>query len=114
MGKKEKQVLLALAAAALIMLGVFALMENVGDRRTAQVWIDGEMILEMDLLKEEDHTIDLFQYGVQVQLEVKDHKIGFLSSDCPDHLCMGFGFIDHEPQTAVCMPNKVVVTVLNS
>ena len=114
MGKKEKQVLLALAAAALIMLGVFALMENVGDRRTAQVWIDSEMILEMDLLKEEDHTIDLFQYGVQVQLEVKDHKIGFLSSDCPDHLCMGFGFIDHEPQTAVCMPNKVVVTVLNS
>ena len=114
MGKREKQVLLGLAAAALIMMGIFALMGYMGDKRTAQVWIDGEMILEMDLLKEEDHIIDLSEYGVQVQLEVHDHKIGFLSSDCPDHLCIGFGLIDHEPQTAVCMPNKVVVTVLNS
>ena len=114
MGKREKQVLLALAAVALVMMGTFALMEYIGDQRTAQVWIDGENIMEMDLLKEQDRIIDLSEYGVQVQLEIKDHKIGFLASDCPDHLCMGFGFIDHEPQTAVCMPNKVVVTILNS
>ena len=44
-------------------------------------------------------------------LEISDHRIRFLSSDCPDHLCMGFGWLDHQPQSAVCMPNRVSVTI---
>lgn len=114
MGKRDKQILFGIAAVAVIMMGIFYFQSGRGEGRFAQIWIDGEKVMELDLLKEEDRVLDLSSYGVEVELQIQEHKIGFLSSDCPDHLCIGFGMIDHEPQSAVCMPNRVVVTIQNT
>lgn len=39
-------------------------------------------------------------------IEVKDKKIRFLDSPCPNKTCIAKGFQD----TVVCLPNKVVAT----
>ena len=63
-------------------------------------------------ITESGREIDLqVDGGVNVVLEIQDHRIHFLSSDCPDHLCIGFGWLDSELQSAVCMPNRVAVTI---
>ena len=46
-----------------------------------------------------------------VTLEVKDGRIRFIDSKCPDHLCEGFGFIQHEDESAICMPAGVAVLI---
>ena len=108
-----KIILAIIAFVALVSMGIFLLMwQNQTEGATALVSIDGEQIMELKLEQEENRQIDLSEYGVQVVLEIKDHQIRFLSSDCPDHLCMGFGWIDHEPQSAVCMPNRVAISIV--
>lgn len=113
MGKADKIILGGIALIALFFMGVFFLM---GTRNTsarqALVSIDGKQVMELELEKEENRQIDLKGYGVDVVLEIKDHQIRFLSSNCPDHLCINFGWIDHEPQSAVCMPNRVAITIV--
>ena len=113
MGKADKIILAIMHWWRWFRWGFFLLMwQNQTEGATALVSIDGEQIMELKLEQEEDRQIDLSEYGVQVVLEIKDHQIRFLSSDCPDHLCMGFGWIDHEPQSAVCMPNRVAISIV--
>lgn len=49
--------------------------------------------------------------ALPVTLRVKDGRIRFEASVCPDHVCEGFGWISNEGQQAVCMPAGVAVTV---
>ena len=105
--KKELLIVLVLLGLSLLLLAV---PKGRGD--TASVSINGSEVLSLSLSDTQDSVIDLSgSYGVNVQLEVKAHAIRFLSSDCPDHLCMGYGFIDHEPQSAVCLPNRVAIVL---
>lgn len=112
MGKRDKQILLGLVAvAAILMLGFFVMEKLSGPGAWALITINGEPVQEIDLTHAQDQQIDLSSYGVDVVLEIQDHRIHFLSSDCPDHLCIGFGWLEKEPQSAVCMPNRVAVTI---
>ncbi|MCI6640864.1 MAG: NusG domain II-containing protein [Pygmaiobacter massiliensis] len=60
----------------------------------------------------------IYQYeasgGLTVTLHVKDGKICFEDSQCPDHLCEGFGWIGQEGETAICMPAGVSVSIAQS
>ena len=112
MGKRDKQILVGLLAAALILMAIFFVMRQLsGPEAWALISIDGEAVQEINLNTDPDQQIDLSEYGVNVVLEIQDHRIHFLSSDCPDHLCIGFGWLDSELQSAVCMPNRVAVTI---
>lgn len=112
MKKQDRILLLSFAAVALLLLGIFAVMERLqGPQAYALISVDGKNIREIELQSAPDQQISLSEYGAEVVLEICDHQIRFLSSDCPDHLCMGFGWLDHQPQSAVCMPNRVAVTI---
>ena len=76
----------------------------------AMVAIDGtnaryEISLEEDAI----HTVT--EGNFLVTLEVKDGAIRFINSQCPDHLCEGFGFVSEEDDFAVCMPAGVAVLI---
>ena len=36
------------------------------------------------------------------------------SASCPDHLCVKMGHIKREGQSVICLPNKVVVTIISN
>ena len=84
MGKQDKQILVGLLAAALILIAVFFVMRQLsGPEAWALISIDGEAVQEINLNTAPDQQINLSEYGVNVVLEIQDHRIHFLSSDCP-------------------------------
>ena len=64
---------------------------------------------EISLAEDAIHTIT--EGNFVVTLEVKDGAIRFINSQCPDHLCEGFGFVSEEDEFAVCMPAGVAVLI---
>ena len=63
---------------------------------------------EIDLSVDETYS---FQTTLPVTLVVKEGKISFQNSQCPDKLCEGFGEIYYDNQTASCLPAGVIVTI---
>jgi len=48
-----------------------------------------------------------------IVLEVKDNRIGFTESSCPDKICVRMGFIGTSGQTAACLPNKTAIKIIS-
>lgn len=71
----------------------------------ADVYKDGEIVMNIDLNKPAE-----IPFG-NVKFLVKDNKIKFLESDCPDKLCVNTGFIEHANDIAVCLPNKIYIKI---
>ena len=101
-------VLLLVAAA----MSLFFFLNQKGGGTQAVLSIDGKIVASYDLSSMEDQLIDLQDlYDVPVLLEVNDHAICFKESQCPDHICENYGYISRETETAVCMPNRTVVSI---
>lgn len=47
-------------------------------------------------------------------LRIEGGKAYLTDADCPDHLCVKQGKIDHTGETITCLPNKLTVTVYGS
>ena len=47
----------------------------------------------------------------EVRIAVRGGAVGFVRSDCPDKVCIHSGFLSMPGQSAVCLPNRVVVSV---
>jgi hypothetical protein len=47
-----------------------------------------------------------------VRITVRGGAVGFTASDCPDKVCIHSGFLSLRGQSAVCLPNRVVVRVV--
>mgnify|MGYP000866172532 CR=1 FL=1 len=67
---------------------------------------------EMRIDLNKDAHYDLESNQIQIHLEVKDHGIAFIHSECPDHICERYGYIKNVGETAVCLPARASVTVL--
>ena len=86
--------------------------QNTEGMPVAIVAIDGKEYTRITLDPEAPaQTISLEDQGKPITLEVKEGKIRFLHSDCPDQICVNTGFIYLDGQTAICMPNRTAVTV---
>lgn len=95
----------------LLILTSYILFFNSSEKFTvAVVTVDGKTEREIDLTLQEDCIITLKTDPV-VTLEVKDHKIRFVNSECPDGTCEKMGFLSSAGQTAACIPANVIVTV---
>ncbi len=76
----------------------------------AVVTVDGKIEQEIDLALQEDCIITL-KTEPQVTLEIKDGKIRFIDSKCPDGTCEKMGLLSNVGDTAACVPAKTVVTI---
>lgn len=45
------------------------------------------------------------------QIEIDNDRVRFLSSDCPNHFCEQTGWISEPYQSAVCLPNQVIIQI---
>ncbi|MBQ5782864.1 MAG: NusG domain II-containing protein [Oscillospiraceae bacterium] len=80
-----------------------------GSKAIVDIHFDGkEERMEIDLSVDETYHIET---TLPVTLVVKDGKIHFENSQCPDHLCEGFGEIYFDNQSASCLPAGVIVTI---
>lgn len=82
-----------------------------GGTGTAEIWVDSQMVRQIPLAEAADEEIPLTEYGLNVSLVVKNHRIAFAESDCPDKICVHTGWISGEGQTAICLPNRVSIII---
>jgi hypothetical protein len=73
-----------------------------------RVSYDGESVLTMPL--DADATFTLPQ-APDMRFEIKDGRAAVTHSGCPDKTCVRAGFISRPGQAAVCLPNKVVLSI---
>ena len=66
-------------------------------------------VLNIPLDEDKIYDVDTGYYVIH--LEVRDGKIRFFDSPCPDHQCEGFGWISHDLEFAACMPAHAVVMI---
>jgi hypothetical protein len=84
-----------------------------GNNLVANITVDGKQYRTVKLT-EEDQTIDIrTERGVNI-LKVHDYGIEMYDADCPDQVCLGFGFITMPKQTIVCLPNRVLVEIASA
>jgi hypothetical protein len=44
-------------------------------------------------------------------VEVKDERIRIKGANCPDQICVKFGFLARPGETAVCLPHKFIIEI---
>lgn len=78
---------------------------------TYAVMVDGVIAAE-GLLRADGADLEFsVEQRPGVIFHIQNGAIAFLSSDCPDKICVRMGYIHNSGQTAACLPNGVIVQV---
>lgn len=107
LNKSDFIIILILLALSLLIFLFYNAVYN-GDKVKAEIVIDGKVVKEVSL--ERNMTFRIAEKP-ELEFEIKDNKIRFLHSDCPDKICVNTGFISKGGQTAVCLPNKTAIKI---
>lgn len=95
----------------LVFLGYHVFLRTKGSR--VVITKNGEVYGTYSLEKEQIIEIKDKDGKVTNTLIIKDQKADMKSADCPDRLCVKQKAISLENENIVCLPNKVVVTVVS-
>lgn len=82
--------------------------ENHNRELNAVITVDGKPYQTVKLTKEEQIIEIRTDHGLN-RLRVRDYGIEMIEADCPDKVCLDFGFVTKKNQSIVCLPNKVLV-----
>ena len=75
------------------------------------VYVDGKEVGRYPLTGEDEILIDGLK-GTNT-LIISEGKAWIEEAQCPDKICMHAGKISKNGETIVCLPNKVVVEIVN-
>ncbi len=95
-------IVLLLAAGLAIMLWA----TSSGGVLYAEIWRDGVLVERVALHEGTSRTIDLDGHNTII---LKGMTAKMLSADCRDQVCVHTGTLSYSGQTAVCLPNKVIL-----
>lgn len=103
--------LILLAVLAVIGVGLLILPSLLpqSDRLVAEVTVNGEPVLTLDLQTAAAREIYSLENGVVLVTE--NHTVAFLSADCPDKVCVQTGALSRVGEVAACVPTGTVVAV---
>lgn len=98
--------LLVVAAAAL------SVMRFSSGTLTAHIIYDGVQVMTAELDKVNETTV--FSPVDGVEIEISKDGIRFVSSTCKSQQCVNCGLLTKAGQSAVCIPNRVMITLTSS
>ncbi len=75
---------------------------------TAQIMLDGQIVRIVSLEKDGEFALE---QNPHIRFSVRDGAIAFISSDCPDQLCVHSGYLSQPGQMAACLPRHVSLSV---
>lgn len=103
--KKGDVILLAIFLVAVVLTIVFAVG---GGDDTVQIYIDGQLKYELGL----DANTEIELLDGDILVVIKDGKVWVEYSDCSEQLCVDSAPLTSSGGMIVCLPNKVVVKVV--
>ncbi len=102
-----------IAAAVLLAAALFAIPKlTSSDKLTAEIYVDGVLERTVDLSDSENYSFSP-KSKPNVTINVGDGAIWFSQADCKDKLCIKSGKLTSGGQTAACLPERVVVSVVS-
>ncbi len=113
-GRKFRNDLIFIAAILVIVATVAAVLFFLrGEGSTVQVEVDGTVIGIYPLSVDREVEIRTGENGEELNLLViKDGKATVTAATCPDGICAAHRPISREGESIICLPHKVVVTVI--
>ena len=111
--KKNDLFLLAgiLFLALAVAVAYFIVYPQHGD--IVQVSVDGSVVKTFPLNQNTSYTIQTEAEKENI-LEIKDGYARITTANCPDKLCVHQRKISKQGETLVCLPHKVVVSIISS
>ena len=101
-------VVLAVAATALL----FYQRAASGAKVTAEIWLEQQLMLTLPLESGKARDFSLPERPEVILRLEEDGSLRFLSSDCPDQICVKAGKLHLPGQTAACLPNGVIIRLV--
>lgn len=83
------------------------------DGDMVQITVDGTVTKTFPLDQNITYTIST-QNAQKNILEIKNGKARITTADCPDQLCVHQKEISRQGETLVCLPHKVVVSIVSN
>lgn len=111
--KKDTVIFLVLLILVLVSSVAVWIYRSAGDSKTAIIEHNSSEIERINLDKVAQSDIIFIDDGknCQVEIEVENGRIRVRSSSCPDKVCVECGWLEKKGDTAVCLPNSVVVRI---
>ena len=97
-------------------LSISLIQNNTGptdDDRYAYIYYENTLVMQIDLNTAENTTFELKE-NPEIIFQIKDGAIAFIASPCHDKICIKTGYISNDGETAVCLPQKCVLTIKSS
>lgn len=115
MKRGDLLIIVVIAAVALFFLVPRWLPESESEKNhnkilTADITLDGKLYKTVELTKEEQMIEIKSMRGSNV-IKVHDYGVEMYDTDCPDKVCLTFGFITKSKQTIICLPHRVMVEI---
>jgi hypothetical protein len=100
---------IAILAIALLALAVWMFQSReAGD--CFEIYKDGVFALRVEPGPDREFSLPGYEHVV---FSLKDGALAFLSSDCPDQICVKSGYLSRAGQTAACLPNRFTIRVVS-
>ena len=109
--KRDVILLLALIAVGLVFVALFFIRSGNGNR--VVVSVDTQTEAEYDLAVDGEYVIQGVGDGYNV-LVIENGQAFVREASCPDHLCMNMGHISKVGESIICLPNKVVISIVSN
>lgn len=107
MNKKD----LILIFIIVLIASVFIIFNSKKQANIAYVYHDNDLILTIDLSKDNTYTVN--GDNGEVVIEVSNKKIRVNEENSPYHLCSKQGYISKQGESIICLPNKIIIQLPN-
>ncbi len=112
--RRNDVILIAIVIVVALMLGLYLqFFKQTGDM--VEVTVDGEFYGRYSLSEELTEDIHTGFDGRQLnRLVIKDGKAYIEKASCPDGICADHRPVYRDGESIICLPNRVVVTVVSA
>lgn len=113
--KRNAIVLICIIGILLAASILFIVLNKAKSGKYAYIYQNNKLIQVIDLYDKEDgyrFTIE-GNDGYYNTIEVRDGSIGIIDASCPDRLCKNMGFINNDSLPITCLPNHIVIEILD-
>lgn len=108
----DKILIIVLAVIAVFILAWNSFGVSSGQQVTAVITQDGKIIKQINLTALKSPESVYIDEPVKQVIRAEQGKIRFMESDCPNQTCVKTGWLTKAGDRAVCLPSKVVVTII--
>lgn len=103
--------IIGIAASIPLLLNYFDGGSKPSDSLIAVITRDGKQITEIDLNKVQEPQYIEITDGIKLTIEAEKGRIRVLDADCPDKICVKYGWLTKPGDQAICMPSKTIVSI---